>query len=213
MIELAIKVFSVNVEIPFLKPRVFSKEQVDNIAAWLTSPDTGFALRPEQVHLRAVDVVFDYQLNAQFFGGNGFFAFNSQKVVFAAQNAKGKADGDLLIEVVNRFLRMFAVPEKLMVLFSANAHAKTEAVSTRNDYLSRFRFDQRITGPGIVGFVRLDDWPEDVKLLVEPSLGFDDSLFLAWTTKFSVGDLPEISDKFIGILDSVRKFIGLKLNR
>jgi hypothetical protein len=169
------------------------------------------SLQPEQVHLRTFDVVYDYQMNAQLFGGNGLFVFNSQKVVLAAQNAKGRADGDLLIEVVNRFLRMFAVPEKLMVLFSANAHAKMESTTMRNDYLKRFRFDPRISGPGTVGFVRLDEWPEDVKLLIEPSLGLEDGLFLAWTTKFSAHDLPEISDKFVRIVDSVAGVYGLKI--
>jgi hypothetical protein len=77
MTELAIQVFSINVEVLFPKPRVFSKEQVDSIAAWLTSPDSGFALQPEQVHLRTFDVVYDYQMNAQLFGGNGLFVLTT----------------------------------------------------------------------------------------------------------------------------------------
>lgn len=210
MIELAIQIFAITVEVPFPKPRIFSKERIDSIAVWLTSPESGFALRPEQVHLRTIDVAFEYELNAQLFGGNGAFALNAQKAVFAANNARSRADGDLLLEMINRFLRTFAVPEKLMVLFSANAHAKSESATVREKYLERFRFDQRITGPGTVGYVRLEDWPEDVKLLVEPSLGIEESLFLAWTTKFSAGNLPEVTDKFIGILGSVAGIYGLK---
>jgi hypothetical protein len=49
-----------------------------------------------------------------------------------------------------------------------------------------------------------------LSFLVEPSLGIADSLFLAWTTKFSAGNLPEGSDKFIGILESVAEIYGLK---
>jgi hypothetical protein len=210
MIELAIQVFVVTVEVLFPKPRIFSKEQIDSVAAWLTSPETGFALRPEQVHLRTVDVAFEYELNAQLFGGNGAFALNAQKAAFAANNARSRADGDLLLQMIDRFLRTFAAPEKLMVIFSANAHAKLESAAVRQEYLERFRFDQRITGPGTVGYVRLEDWPEDVKLLVEPSLGIADSLFLAWTTKFSADNLPKVSDKFIGILESVAEIYGLK---
>jgi hypothetical protein len=210
MIELAIQIFAITVEVLFPKPRIFSKERIDNIAVWLTSPESGFALRPEQVHLRTIDVAFEYELNAQLFGGNGAFALNAQKAVFAANNARSKADGDLLLQMIDRFLRTFAVPENLMVLFSANAHAKAESATVRETYLERFRFDQRIAGPGTVGYVRLEDWPEDVKLLVEPSLGIEESLFLAWTTKFSARNLPELTDKFIGILESVAGIYGLK---
>jgi hypothetical protein len=164
MFELAIQIFAVTVEVLFPKSRIFSKEQIDSVAAWLTSPETGFALRPEQVHLRTVDVAFEYELNAQLFGGNGAFALNAQKAVFAANNARTRADGDLLLQMIDRFLRTFTAPEKLMVIFSANAHAKLESAAVREEYLGRFRFDQRITSPGTVGYVRLEDWPEDVKL-------------------------------------------------
>src|SRR5258708_14653557 len=104
MIELAIQIFAVTVEVLFPKPRIFSKEQIDSVAAWLTSPETGFALRPEQVQLRKVDVGFEYELNAQLFGGNGAFALNAQKAVFAANNARSRADGGLLLNMCNRCL-------------------------------------------------------------------------------------------------------------
>lgn len=210
MIELSIQIFAVSLEVSFPRPRIFSKELIDRTAGWLTSPETGFALRPEQVHLRTIDVAFEYELNAQLFGGNGAFTFNAQRAVFAANNARSRADADLLLQMSDRFLRAFAVPEKLTVLFSVNAHAKVESAAVRDKYLERFRFDQRIIGPGTVGYVRLDEWPEDVKLLIEPSLGIADSLFLAWTTKFSADNLPEISDKFVGVLESVVGIYGLK---
>lgn len=210
MIDLEIQIFSINVEIVFPEPRTFSKEQIDNVATWLTNSDKGFALRPDQVHLRITDTAFDYQLNAQLFNGNGFFALSAQKVVLGANNARGRADGDLLVEVVNRFLRMFVGP-RTTILFSANTHGKLESASVRDDYLKRFRFDQRITGPGVVGYVRLNDWSEDIRIQVEPSLGVEDSLFLTWTTKFSSDDPEGISEKLIRILESVVEVYGLKL--
>jgi hypothetical protein len=60
MIDLEIQIFSINVEVVFPEPRTFSKEQIDNIAAWLTNSEKGLALRPDQVHLRTMDVAFDY---------------------------------------------------------------------------------------------------------------------------------------------------------
>jgi len=211
MLELEIQIFSISVEVVFPEPRVFSKEQIDGIARWLTNAEKGFALRPDQVHLRAADVAFDYQLNAQLFGGNGFFALNAQKAVLGANNARGIADGNLLVEVVNRFLAMFVGPSRVTILLSANAHAKLESASVRDAYLKQFRLDQRITGPGVVGYVRLEGWPEDVRFQVEPSLGISDSLFLAWNTKFSADDLQGILDRLIKVLQSAVEVYGLKL--
>lgn len=210
MTDLEIQIFSINVEVVFPEPRTFSKEQIDNIATWLTNSEKGLALRPDQVHLRTMDVAFDYQLNAQLFNGSGFFALNSQKAILGANNARGRADGSLLVEVVNRFLRMF-VGARTTILFSANTHGKLESASVRDDYLKRFRFDQRITGPGVVGYVRLNDWPEDVRFQVEPSLGVEDSLFLTWATKVSTDDSEGISEKLIEIFESVVEVYGLKL--
>jgi hypothetical protein len=211
MIELSIEVFATSVEVHFAIPRIFSKERIDSAAIWLTNPDVGFALLPEQVHLRTVDIAFEYELSAQLFGGNGLFSLNARKVVFSANNARSRADVNLLLQMINRFLSAFAVPEKLMVLFSATTHAKAQSAMIRDTYLNRFRLDQRIIAPGTVGYVRLENWPEDVKLLIEPSLGNAESLFLALTTKFSSGPLPEISDKLFWVLESVAGIYGLKL--
>jgi hypothetical protein len=132
MIELAIQIFAITVEVLFPKPRTFSKERIDNIAVWLTSPESGFALRPEQVHLRTIDVAFEYELNAQLFGGNGAFALNAQKAVFAANNARSRADGDLLLQMINRFLRTFAVPENETFFRTIAPGRSAQAIAGRN---------------------------------------------------------------------------------
>jgi hypothetical protein len=122
MIELAIQVFGISVEVIFPVPRPFVKDQMDNDGRWLTDSASGFAVPPEQVRLRQADVLFAYDLSVQLFGGNGYFSVDAQKATFNAKKAKGKADGESLRQMVGRFLRHFA-KEKLTVVFSANAHA------------------------------------------------------------------------------------------
>lgn len=209
MIELTIQLFGIVVEVIFPAPRTFSKELLDSDAQWLTDSASGFAVPPEQVRLRQADVLFGYDLSAQLFGGNGHFSVDAQKASFSAKNARGRADGELLREVVGRFLRHFA-KEKFTVAFSANAHAKPESKAVQEEYLQRFRFDQRITKPGAVGYLRLNDWPTDVRFIVEPSLGTEDSLFLAWTTRFPASEFSEIPDKIVHVFEEAASVYGLK---
>jgi hypothetical protein len=198
MIELAIQVYAVTAEVIFPAPRIFTKELIDNDARWLTDSVNGLAVPPEQVRLRQADVLFAYDLSVQLFGGNGHFSLEAQKASFTAKNATGRADGELLRQVVTRFLRHFA-KEKCTVALSANAHAKVEGKAVRDEYLQRFRFDPRITMPGAVGYLRLNDWPSDVRFGVEPSIGIQDSLFLAWATRFPAGEISEIPDKIVNV--------------
>jgi hypothetical protein len=209
MIELAIQVFGISVEVLFAAPRIFAKDRMDNDAQWLTDSASGFAVPPEQVRLRQADVLFGYDLSVQLFGGNGYFSVDAQKATFSAKNAKRRADGELLRQMVGRFLRHFA-QEKLTVAFSANAYAKAESKAVQEHYVQRFRFDQRITKPGAVGYLRLGHWPSDVRFMVEPSLGTEDSLFLAWTTRFPAGEFSGIPDKIVHVFEEAAGVYGLK---
>jgi hypothetical protein len=96
------------------------------------------------------------------------------------------------------------------VVFSANAHAKAENKAVQEEYVQRFRFDRRIAKPGAVGYLRLDEWPSDVRFMVEPSLGMEDSLFLTWTTRFPAGEFSEIPDKIVGVFEEAAGVYGLK---
>jgi hypothetical protein len=73
MTELAIQVFSINVE--FCSQNLEYSQKSRSIVLLLGSRAQIVDLRcnPEQVHLRTFDVVYDYQMNAQLFGGNGLF--------------------------------------------------------------------------------------------------------------------------------------------
>jgi hypothetical protein len=52
--------------------------------------------------------------------------------------------------------------------------------------------------PG-AGYLRLNDRPSDVRFGVEPSIGIQDSLFLAWATRFPAGEISEIPDKIVNV--------------
>jgi len=209
MIELTIQVFGVAIEVIFPAPRIFSKELIDSDAQWLTDSVSGLAVPPEQVRLRQVDVLFGYDLSVQLFGGNGHFSLDAQKASFSAKNARGRADGELVRQVVSRFLGHFA-NEKFIVALSANAYAKAANKAIQEEYVQRFRFDPRITKPGAVGYLRLEGRPSDVRFIVEPSLETVDSLFLAWTTRFPAGEFSEIPDKIVRVFEEAAAVYGMK---
>jgi hypothetical protein len=144
MIELAIQVFGIAIEVIFPAPRTFSKELIDSHAQWLTDSVSGLAVPPDQVRLRQADLLFAYDLSVQLFGGNGHFSLDAQKASFSAKNARGRADGELLRVVANRFLGHFA-NGKFIVAFSANAYAKADSKAVQQEYVQRFCFDLRIT--------------------------------------------------------------------
>jgi hypothetical protein len=154
MIELAIQIFSIVIEVLFPVSRTFEKDSIDRHAQWLTDPVNGFAVPPDQMRLRQGDVVFANDLSVQLFGGNGHFSLDAQKASFSAKNVRGRADGELLRQVSGRFLGHFA-REKCTVAVSANAFAKAESKAVREEYVHRFRFDPRITKPGANSLNRL----------------------------------------------------------
>lgn len=190
MLEVEVQIFAIALEVDFSRPRPFAKDKIDELAAWLTDAAEGFALRPEQVRVRHTDIVFDYELSASFFGGNASFKRDAEKAVLSARGARTRQDADILHQTAARFVKAIAAPEQLYVTFSANAHASLGSEGVREAYLTGFRPSSKVVAPGALGFVRLDDWPEDIRIAIEPSIGMSSSLFFSWNTRFLPSDDP-----------------------
>jgi len=171
MLEAEVQLFAISLEVYFSRPRPFAKDKIDELAAWLTDAADGFAARPEQVRVRHTDIVFDYELSASLFGGNATFKRDAEKAVFSARGARTRQDAEILHQTAARFVKMVAVSEQLYVVFSANAHASFASESEREAYLAGFRPSNQVVGPGALGIVRLDGWPEDIRIAIEPSIG------------------------------------------
>jgi len=160
MVEAEVQLFAISLEAHFIRPRPFAKDKIDELAGWLTDAAEGFALQPEQVRVRCTDIVFDYELSASFFGGNATFKRDAEKTAFTARGARTRQDADILHQSAARFVKAIAAPEHLNVAFSANAHASLGTDAERETFLARFRPSGQVVGPGALGLVRLDNWPE-----------------------------------------------------
>lgn len=82
------------------------------------------------------------------------------------------------------------MPEHLNVAFSANAHASLGSDVEREAFLASFRPSGQVVGPGALGLVRLESWPEEIRIAIEPSIGLPNSLFFSWNTRFLPSDEP-----------------------
>ena len=209
MIELAIQIFEIVVDVTFPAPRPFEKDRLDRDALWLTDVKAGFAVPLEQIRLRQGDVLFGYDLLATLLGGNGFFFVNPQKANFVTKNARSRADANLLFEMTARFLRHFAAPENLEAVFTANAQAKVAEPAMREKYFEPFRTDSRIEWPGAAGYLRIENWVPNIRFQVEAGIADPTTFFLAWTTKISPDALDKEPSGLFTILESAAAVYGI----
>ncbi len=194
------QVAGMSFEATFARPKPFSKDHIDRLATWITDPARGFGLRHEQVRARHTDVLFDYELSAVLFNGNGTLRFNAQGAYLNATGARSRDDIALLEDSVVRLLGEALLEEDASYAIAAHTVARAASPPERDEFLARFRPSPEVTGPGALGYVRLDSWPNEVRIAVEAASSSPDCLFLAWNTPFQISEnwlqsvhlLPEI---------------------
>ncbi len=211
MIEAAVQLFSVTLEGIFSRPQPFAKDKIDQTAEWLTDSERGFALRSDQVRYRQTDVVFGYELSASFYGGNATFRHDAEKIFLTARGAKTQQDAGLIRETATRFARFTSSTYSLPLMFSANAHAALSSGEAREQFLSRFRLDPRVSGPCALGYLEMDGWPDLVRICIEPSFGALGHLFFIWQTNMGAWeDWQSAFDKLVGVLEKATEVYGIR---
>jgi hypothetical protein len=211
MIQAVIQVFSITLEAFFRRPKPFAKDKIDQIAEWLTDSADGFALRPDQVRVRHTDIVFDYELSASFYGGNATFHRDAEKSALSARGARTRQDADLLRGAAERFARFAASEEKLPLVFSANAHASLPSVAAREQFLEGLRPDPRVISPGALGYVQLVEWPDAIRIAIEPSFNAPQSLFFSWQTNLAASeDWQSTFEILVGLIEKATAVYGIE---
>lgn len=211
--EARVQLFAIALEVCFVRPRPFEEAKLDELAAWLTDPLDGFALRAGQVRVRRTDPVFDYELSASLFGGNATLTRDAEKTLFSARGARNHRDAEILEQTAVRFVNSVAVPDQLEVSVSVNAHASLASEEIRAACLGRFRVDDRVIGPGALGFARVDGWPEDIRIAIEPSVGVPESLFFSWHTRLLPAGQPvQALRPLADALQSAARIYGISLS-
>jgi hypothetical protein len=177
-----------SIETTFKRPRPFSKEQLDQLAVWITDAERGLGVRPEQVRVRNGDVMFEYELSAVLFNGLGMLRVNAMSASLIATGARTDQDIDVLRDSVTRFIGEISGADVTTFTVSAHTYAVTVSADVRDEYLARFRFGPEIISAGGIGLVRVESWPESIRVVVEAAIESPENLFIAWNTRFQISE-------------------------
>lgn len=189
MESVRIEVFSVFLEAYFPRPRPFAKDQLDRAASWLTDPKA-LGLRPNQVRVRHTDIIFDYELRAELYGGNAALELNASRIEFNAHGARTAADLRLLERAMG-LVGAFAADltqESLSFGVGGNAHAALSSSNVREELMRTWSLAPHIGEPIAGGYLSFEGWENRMRFQIEPSFQSPKSLFFSWRTDMAQPD-------------------------
>jgi hypothetical protein len=199
---LPIEIFGVAIDVPFLAPLGYQSAKLDDFAAKICDPQTGLTLRPDQIHLRKVDDLFDYELKAVFFGDNGTLNRTADRVKLGIRNARTAGDWTVIQQTLTRFYTLMKFDRKTLTHLSTHVHAKFDTAEERDKWLDQFSHNALVHKPCALGYVKIPDWEKDVRVLIELSNAAPNCVFVAWDTQFAndqewetfIGSLPSVME-------------------
>lgn len=221
MMELAIKasLFGGSVELPLprLDPfnQVLLSEFSNRISEVLEAP-----MAPERFRLRVGDALFSYDLFCSFFGDNVQVKKTAERISLIFKNGRLLSDLDFIGKSTSRFLEAFASGHGQIVIFAGFCHGTSSSQAERDAFLAQFAVKEAVVGPGLTGRVKVDDWPELIKITAEASFIVPAGLFLGWETSYTnrqeIKGIPEgqpakVSDRIGPSFEAAAAVFGLKL--
>ena len=195
-----IAVFGVAIDIPFLSPQSYAQAQFDVFGAKICDPQTGLGIRPDQIRVRRLDDLYDYEFTGRFFGDNGSLSRTAERVKLSIRNGRNAADWNIVKETLTRFYTIAELDPKTVTTLSAHVHAPFPNSYEREEFLKRFAWSDEIAKPAAIGYVRIADWEKDIRILIEQSNVVPDALFIAWDTQF---ENTQDWDTFLTILPTM----------
>jgi hypothetical protein len=179
-----IEFLGVAVDVPFTSPQALHQAKIEEFAAKLCDPLKGLNLRPNQIRLRKIDELYDYEVVGQFFGENGVVSRGPDRAKLSIRNARNAADWNLVHQTFARFYTLTDFPETTITTLSCHVHAKFPSADDRDGYLSQFAHSFEVLRPACLSYVRIADWEKDIRVLIESSNVVPNSLFVGWDTQF-----------------------------
>jgi hypothetical protein len=210
MNEFSPDLFGTTLDIRFPALRPFSKDRLNRLLSRLVDSENGLALRSEQLRIRSTDVGFDYELKAFFLGVNAVLVYDAEKFFLSVSGGRTQADANLLRETAKRFLWSGEISDQDSGFLGVNMHARAESIAKREEFLKRFRPANEVIGPGALGYIRVPEWSEEIRFSLEPSLSFEDGLFLAWNTRFHGVSWLSSLEKLTNVLQSSASIFGVQ---
>jgi hypothetical protein len=221
MIEIAIKasLFGGSIELPSsrLEPfnQVLLSEFSNRISEILEAP-----MAPERFRLRIGDALFSYDLFCSFFGDNVQVKKSAERVSLMFKNGRLRSDLDFIGTRTARFLNAFASGQGQVIFLSGFCHGACRSQSERDTFLAQFAVEEAVIGPGLTGRVKVNTWPEPIRVTSEASFVVPGGLFINWETSYTkrreLKGVPEhqnseVSERIGPSFGSAAEIFGLKL--
>lgn len=204
-----IELFGMGVDVPFPAPLGFTQARLEEYGARLCDPTKGLALRHDQFRLRRTDDLYNYELTANFFGENGSIIRTADRVKLSIRNARTTGDWNVIRQTLIKFYTQMEFIPTTVSGFSSHVHAKFESVEERNRFLMPYALDRPVVRPAGLGYVRIQDWEKDIRVMIEQSNVVPNALFIAWDTQFQnnqdwdsfISSLPTVLENSANLFD------------
>ena len=213
MVQVNNQNLSVSLEVVFSTPISFSPAKLSAVASALIEQFTGYGLKPSAISQNIGDQLFNYELAFSLFNNQGQFRLTGERLFANIQNARTDTDVKTLIDALVRVQKCLPPDTACRTNFQAVAHA---AFANENDYSKFFApfidSSADIVDGGRLVFIKEASWPSKVRLSIERSIMFQNSVFITWWAEeagmVDLEKIKEIADKFGKSLQKV----GLEIN-
>lgn len=164
-----IEIYGVNIDLPLPKPLSMRDPELDEFIRALCDPVRGISLKPSQVQLVNRDWLYQYELTATFFEGNGSLIRNPERMRLTVRNARNWGDWQLVQQTVLRIHALVELDLKSVSNLTMQAQLRFPSFPERDRYLRSLLPNRTVSRPGALAYLRIPDWEYEVRVQIEDS--------------------------------------------
>jgi hypothetical protein len=179
-----VELFGVSVDMPLPVPVSMRETALEDFVRDLCDPQKGVGVRPSQCQLVGRDLLYQYELNATFFEGNGTLVRTAERTRVAVRNARNWADWQLVQQTLCRVHALIALDPKSVSNLSMQAQVRFVSLSERERFLRSFAPNRVVARPGALGHVRIPDWEYEVRVQIEDSNVLPAGVYIGADTQY-----------------------------
>ena len=166
-----IQIYGVSTDLPLPAPVSVRDPAIEAFVQSLCDPLTGIGLRPSQVQLINRDWLYQYELTASFFEGNGTLVRTAERLRFSVRNARNWADWQLVHQTMLRVHNLLALDPNSVSNLTMQAQLQFPSIAERERFLRSLAPGRStsIVRPCGLGYLRIPDWEFEVRVQIENS--------------------------------------------
>ena len=179
MLTLRIRDCSIFFQSFFAKPVPFSTQRFEELSLQLLEAFASYNLRPSDISLDRGDGLFSYTLKVSLFSNLVSFMVDASHLEASFRNTNRESDREIVTICLKNILSVLGHLGIEIGSLNVVAHVACESEQLRNDYLKGFGRPGFTMG-GALGYKTDTDYCKSVRLEVDQSYLFPDSLFINW---------------------------------